>query len=260
MSRADPDSGLRGSQTRRRDWVVRCRAMRPSESRAGVRSIRARGVTANEPDALGDFGDVVIPVVLVFERDIAVEALAFQFVEDPGHIGDAGAEGHIVGVGSHAIEILQMTADEAAFKDLEAFHGVQIRAHPMAGIGAGANPAVPVSDQVGHVLRIPNLIVGIVGAHRMIMDRHLDVELLDEFLDRVEGVGRFRGDGADAQLAGELEDLPGTGFVAGDPDDAIIDGEQAVFGEFRFDLGDGVGGGGVIPVVSGSAGLSFWPG
>ena len=54
-------------------------------------------VAAHEADALGDLGNTVLPVVFIFDRDIAVEALPFQLVQDGGNVRRARAIGYIVG-------------------------------------------------------------------------------------------------------------------------------------------------------------------
>ena len=53
---------------------------------------------AHEADGLCGVGDIVHPVVFVFDGDVAGEMLRFQFVHAGGDVADAGAAGDIVGV------------------------------------------------------------------------------------------------------------------------------------------------------------------
>ena len=42
------------------------------------------------------------------------EALGFELVQDRGDIGNAGAEGHVMGRGAHFVQVLEVAADNAA--------------------------------------------------------------------------------------------------------------------------------------------------
>ena len=53
-------------------------------------------VGAEVADALGDFGEIVLPVVLVFDGDVAAKSVFANFVEDRDVIDDAGAERAVV--------------------------------------------------------------------------------------------------------------------------------------------------------------------
>ena len=47
--------------------------------------------------------------------------------------------GHVMDAGAHFVQILEVTADDAAYQDAQAFHRVEAGMDPVAGVGAGAN-------------------------------------------------------------------------------------------------------------------------
>ena len=82
----------------------------------------------------------------------------------------------------------------------------------------------------------------------MVVKADLDVVFLDQLLDRIDGVHRFRGDGVQAHGLGELEDLAGLGLVFGNAHHAVIHRRDLAGGELVFDLLDGLGRGVVVPL------------
>jgi hypothetical protein len=203
--------------------------------------VSARGgrVAAHEADALRDVGDRIFPVVFVLHRDVAVEILAPQLVEDALDVGNAVAEGNVVPAGAGDVEVLEVAAEDAPAEDAKRVHRPHARADPVAGVGTGPDPPVPVPDERQDVVGVPVAIVRVVGVPGMVVDREPDVVLLDQPLQQVERTGvRLAGDGRDAHLPGELEDPAVRGLVGAEADHAEVHGADAVSVELGLEFGD----------------------
>ena len=123
-----------------------------------------RAVTANKTDALGDFGNGVIPVVLVFDGNVPREPLRLQFIEHGGNVRHAGAVGHIVRLRALLIQVLHVTADDVSLEDPQAFNGLKPGAHPMPDIRAGTDAGVAIFHHGKNVIWVPHLVIRIVRA------------------------------------------------------------------------------------------------
>src|SRR5438067_1858035 len=73
-------------------------------------------VLPHEINALFDFGQAALPVVLILDGDIALEVLLFEFVQDSFDIAGSLPIGHIVGRWTIVAFVLQMAADNPALK------------------------------------------------------------------------------------------------------------------------------------------------
>src|SRR5947209_162843 len=99
------------------------RVPRSRDGRGDYRAIVGRvfgegflfSVVADEVDALLRIRHVLVPVVFVFDGDVAFEALLFQLIETPGDLPDAGAVGHVVLTFAVIGLVFEMAADDAAF-------------------------------------------------------------------------------------------------------------------------------------------------
>ena len=74
----------------------------------------------------------------------------------------------------------------------------------------------------------------------MVVEGHPDVELLHERLEGVDRIGRFGGDGVEAESLGELEEFPGGRGVLRDRHHAVVDGLEAMLLELLLELLDGL--------------------
>src|SRR2546428_8372632 len=102
-----------------------------SRLRSGASLFRSR-VVAHEANAPGHVRQRVLPIILVFDGDVPVETLPFEFIEDFFDLAYASAVRHVVmaGVAKH-IAVFQMTADDAAFQNLQGVHRIDARSQPM---------------------------------------------------------------------------------------------------------------------------------
>lgn len=189
---------------------------------------------ADEADALADFRGVVIPQGFELDREVALEALALQLGETAGDVANAGAEGNAGGVAADGATVLDVRGKDPAFKDLQTIDRLDAGSGPVTEVGAGADAGIAVFHQLGDVVRVPDFVVGILILARVAVVGDADVVFLDQFLDDVNGVGRFGGDAVELHLLGEFEDLAGFGFVVGDADDTEVDGADLVFGQVLF--------------------------
>lgn len=197
-------------------------------------------VGAEVAGALGDFRLGGLPVVLVFDRDVSGEAVFADFVEDFGELQDAGAEGAVVGPFGDGCAVLQVEGEHARRDLADDFEGVEAGGGPVADVGAETDAFVAVLDHVPDGFRVPE-----GGGFRVVVEADLDVVLLGEFFEGIDGTEAFGGDAVEAEGFGELEGDAGLCFVLVDIGDAEIDGGDAVFfGVFEDhgDLGGGFGG------------------
>jgi hypothetical protein len=81
-------------------------------------------VAAHEADALGGVDDIVVPVILVLDGDVALEMLSIEFVEDAGHVGNSGTIGNIMRVGGHFIHVVEVDTDDPTLQNLQAVNGL----------------------------------------------------------------------------------------------------------------------------------------
>ena len=126
-----------------------------------------------------------------------------------------------------------MDVENAAPEQLEGLTRVVQAAHPVPGVGAGADAGVPAvdvaEDGLGQV---------VFRGRGMVVDGDLDVVFLDQLLEQREVVvGRLADDDPDAHLAGEIEDLAHARLGRADVDDAVaVERDAACFQGF---LGEG---------------------
>src|SRR5664280_2009991 len=85
-------------------------------------------------------------MVFVLNGNVAGEALSFEFGQQPGHVGDAGAIGHVMCPTTHFVQVLEVAADNAPFEDAETVHRVEAGTDPVACVGAGPDPRITVFD------------------------------------------------------------------------------------------------------------------
>src|SRR6266545_2958320 len=152
----------------------------------GKQSIATEGRPAtDETDALRHVRHGVLPVVLVLNRDVAIEPLGLEFVQTAFDVGDTPAVDGIGQTLSNLGAFLQVAADDATLEDAQALDRLKTGRCPVAGVGAGANARVTILDQRQHIFRVPDP-VGSVLDHAAIrtflhplavfMDADLDVE------------------------------------------------------------------------------------
>ena len=76
----------------------------------------------------------------------------------------------------------------------------------------------------------------------MVVEGHADVELLHQRLKGVHRIGRFGGDGVEAESLRELEEFPGRGGVLRDGHHAVVHGLEPMLLELLLELLDGLRG------------------
>src|SRR5689334_1252424 len=142
-------------------------------------------VGLHEIDALGHVRHILQPLRLVFDGDVALEALLFKLVEAGRNFADTRAVGR-VGARAEGHLVLHVAADDAALEHAQAIDRVQPARLPVASVRARADAGVAVFRHGDDIVRIPNLVVRLVRLARVIVNAHSDVELLHEGLDDVE--------------------------------------------------------------------------
>ena len=149
--------------------------------------------------------------------------------------------------------VLQMAADDAALEDLDAVKRVQAAGLPVSRVRARADARVAILGNLDDVVRVPDPILRIVDAPRVVMDADPDVELLHKRLDDVQPFHVLRGDSVKAKAFGEGEDLApffgrgigGDAFVVADH--AVVHRLDAVLLELGLHLRDDLVGSVVVP-------------
>src|SRR6476659_2071075 len=122
----------------------------------------------------------MVPVVLVFDRDVAFEILGFQFVEYRADLRDAGPIDDIGTAFANGCPFLQMGADDTTLEDPEAVEWLEARGGPMAGVSTGANSRIAILHQLEDVIRVPHFVIWII-AFGMLVKPDADVVLFDHF-------------------------------------------------------------------------------
>src|SRR5262245_34277820 len=100
-----------------------------------------------------------------------------------------------------------MAADDAALEDLDAIERIEAGGLPVTGVRARSDARIAILGHRDDVMRIPDLVVRVVGFSRVVVNANADVELLHERFDDVELVGLFGGDAVEAELLAELKNL-----------------------------------------------------
>src|SRR6185436_1623751 len=154
--------------TAERAGIQRYQALRPATSACAScdwlrkrLKLFLRGIAADEPDALRHVGYGVIPIILVFNRDVALKTLRFEFVQHCSNFGDTRPVNDIRTGFANGGAFLQMRADNPSLKNLQTLERLQPGGRPMPGIRARADSRVAVLHQLGHVHWIPNLVAWI---------------------------------------------------------------------------------------------------
>src|SRR4029077_13104814 len=93
-------------------------------------------VLADEIDALLVFRHAMVPVVLVFDGDVAFEALLFQFVKDLADAANTRPIRHIMAQRAEVGLVLKMTADNPVFEHPNTIDWIKAAGLPVAGVGA----------------------------------------------------------------------------------------------------------------------------
>ena len=212
------------------------------------------GPAPDKADALADITHRVIPVIFVFDTDIAIELLVFELLEHGSDIGDARAENDIMLPGSERGTILHMHANNTAGENLHAVEGHHAGGLPMPNVRAGANARITVFHEFSDEFRVPDFIVGIRCIPAMLMVADPDVVFLHQFVDRVDGIDGFRGDSVEFHLLSELKNFAGASFVLGDTHHTVIHRTHFVLGQLLFDLGHHLVAGVMVPFRAGHVG------
>ncbi len=109
-------------------------------------------------------------MVLVFDGEIALEALGFEFFEYGRHIRDPGSVRHVMRLQAQLVQIFQVAADDAAFQNTQTVDRLEAGAEPVAGVRAHADPPVAVFDQREDVIKVPRAIAGVIRPARMVVE------------------------------------------------------------------------------------------
>ena len=184
----------------------------------------------------------MIPVELVLAADVAVELLAAELGEHRAHVGGTGSEDHVALTMPELCALLGVQRDHPSLEHAEAVDRADPAGLPVADVGTGTDARVPVADEIGHPLRIPDLVGRVLGLLGVVVEGHADVELLHERLEGVHRIGRFGGDGVEAESLRELEKLPGRGGVLRDCHHAVVHGLEPMLLELLLELLDGLRG------------------
>src|SRR4051812_2264844 len=211
-------------------------------------SLLLRLVLADEGDALRNVRDGFGPLVFVFDRNVAIEPLTREFIQNGRDIGDAGAIRKVMSAFfSKLVQVLQVAADDSPFENFQAIHGFETGTNPMARIGAGTDAFVAVFHHFQDVIGIPHAVAGLILALGMIMESDHDVVFFYHFFDGVDGVRAFGGHGAEAKFLGKLKNFARFIFALRDPNHAVVHGFDVMLFQLGLDFGDRFVGRVVIP-------------
>src|SRR2546423_954144 len=152
-----------------------------------------------------------------------------------------------------------MNTDDSAAQNFDSIEGFDPGGRPMSGIGASANPVVAVFYHRKDILGVPHLILRVIGAPGVLMNRRADIELFDQLLDDVQIRYFFGGNRIKIQFFGELENLSPLGFTLG-AHDAVIHRANVMLRELLFDLRNGLFRSVVVPFYRWLFGAQFLAG
>jgi tRNA A-37 threonylcarbamoyl transferase component Bud32 len=205
----------------------------PTEGKLLGLRLWLRAVIADEIYALLYVGNRIVPIVLVFDGDVAGKALGLQFIQNFLYLADTGAERHGMAVHTNNVLVNKVATDDAAFEQLDGFQRIKPGANPVAGVGAGADAAVAVFHDGKDIFGVPHFVAGITVAPLVLVNADVDVEFLDQLFNDVQLINGLGGDTVKIELFGEFENLAPLRFVA-PADHAIVDSEDAGFGQLVF--------------------------
>src|SRR5208282_3616997 len=154
---------------------------------------------------------------------------------------------HIVRVGPHLIQVLEMAADDASLEDAQTVHRAQVGTDPVAHIGARADTPIAVFDDRQDIVGIPHPVIRVARASGVIVKSDVNVILLYQLLDGINRLNRFGGNTVKAHGFGKLEDDARLGLVFGNLYHAVIDRGDLAFGQLGFDFLDYLRRGVVVP-------------
>ena len=136
-----------------------------------ARLLRFR-VRFDEVDVRFDLRDVVFPVVLVLDGDIAIEVLLTQLFQAGGHIDDSRSSYDHFGL-AICFLILEVDAHDASIEDAEALDWDEVRRAPVAEIGTCAQAMVATLDDAEDVEWIPDLVVWVAHGAAVLVESDL---------------------------------------------------------------------------------------
>ena len=131
----------------------------------------------------------MIPVELVLAADVAVELLPAELGEHPAHVGGTGSEDHVALTMPELCALLGVQRDHPSLEHAEAVDRTDAAGLPVADVSTGTDAGVTVADEIGHPLRIPDLVGRVLGLLGVVVEGHADVELLHERLEGVHRIG-----------------------------------------------------------------------
>jgi len=194
-----------------------------------------RGGPMEPVHTAGDLWYAIVPVVLVFDGEHAVELLQGQFRQDGAGLAGARAPDHVVGAAvAELVEVLEVQAANPAgpAELLDRFDRIDPRTGPVPGVGAGADPLAATLADLHHGVGVP-----VVRGIRVIVDRYADLVLLAEPVDQSDGVLRRLGhDRLDAHVAREIEHLAALALVVRQAHHAVVDQLEPLLLEHLQDL------------------------
>src|SRR5947207_3300744 len=104
-----------------------------------------RSVLADEINALFYVGHIILPLVFVFDRDVTLEILFLEFVQNPFDVADPLAIRDVMGFTEIAL-VLEVAAHNATLEHTNTVNGAKTGSLPMAGIRASSNPQIAILD------------------------------------------------------------------------------------------------------------------
>src|SRR6185295_407032 len=112
--------------------------------------------TAHEADALGHIRHRMVPIVFVFDRNMALEILPLQLIQDAFDIRDAGAVDRIRQLAVDLWTLFQVQADDASLQQFDSIEWFDAGRAPMAGIGACADALIAILHYRQYIIRVPH--------------------------------------------------------------------------------------------------------
>ena len=165
-------------------------------------------------------------------ENTALDALPVDLGQDGFDVASPVPHGTSCALCPELVQVLEMEADDAAFELLQLLDRIQLRPHPMPGVGARADALAAALAHLQHRVRVP-----VPRRLGMIVQRHVQLVLVAQLLDRVECVRRgFGNDGLDAHVLGELERLAAGVQVLRQSAHAVVDQLDAAIRQLGLDL------------------------
>ena len=127
-----------------------------------------------EVDVSLHFRDVVVPLILVFDGDMAVEILFLQFFKAGSDVHYAFTRNDHFGLTSACL-VLEVDTDDATVEDSKALDGFEVGSAPVAQVSAGADTFVATFYKAADVKRVPDFVIRIAHGAAVLVEGNFHI-------------------------------------------------------------------------------------